>query len=63
MIEDIQQFALLMQELGEKYHYFPLKSWGETLYSQADQFDIELLPKTLEQYPELIETIRPLLSE
>ncbi len=63
MIEDIQQFALLMRELGEKYHYSPLKSWGEALYFQADQFDIELLPKTLEQYPELIETIRVLLSK
>ena len=63
MIDDTQHFAAQMRGLGEKHQYPPLKSWGEDLYSQADQFDIELIPHTLEQYPEFIQTIRSILAE
>lgn len=63
MIDDIQHFAAHMRGLGEKYQYPPLKSWGDDLYSQADQFDIELLPRTLERYPEFIKTISSMLAE
>lgn len=63
MIDAIQQFAVQMRELGEQYHYLPLKAWGEDLHFHADQFDIELLPQTLEQYPELIKSLSSLLAE
>ncbi|MBF0277403.1 MAG: PAS domain S-box protein [SAR324 cluster bacterium] len=62
IIDEIQQFAIRMKVLGEQYHYAPLKNWGKTLHFQASQFDIELLPQTLGQFRDLLESLQSLLD-
>lgn len=61
LIPDIQKFATQTKEWGIKYHYPPLKKWGEDLYMLASKFDIEKLPKALQKLPELMEDIRSFL--
>ncbi|MBF0288955.1 MAG: PAS domain S-box protein [SAR324 cluster bacterium] len=56
IIQDIQTFAVHMQELGEKYHVPTLNQWGQRLYSQV--FNIETFPKILEQFPNQVNQIR-----
>ena len=59
----IKTFAAESQEVGEKHYYSPLKIWGELLNTQASQFQLDKLPKTLGQFSELIEQIRLLISK
>ena len=59
---DIEEFALRNQDWGKTYHYVPLKKWGESLYTQANQFEIEALAKNLKRFPKFIENIRSFLS-
>ena len=56
-INDIEDFAARMVEIGEEYGYPPLVSWGERLGSQASMFDLDAMSKTLGEYPDLIEEI------
>ncbi len=60
IIQDIQTFAVRMQKLGEQYRFPVLQQWGEKLYSQV--FNIETFPKTLEQFPNLVNRIRDQVS-
>ena len=56
-INDIEDFAARMVEVGGDYGYPPLVSWGERLGSQARMFDLDAMSKTLDKYPDLIEEI------
>ncbi|MDM8525845.1 transporter substrate-binding domain-containing protein [Desulfococcaceae bacterium HSG8] len=60
-INDVEDFGYHMAELGGRYNYKPLADWGDRLRSEAAMFDIELLPGTLERFPEIIRQIRALM--
>ena len=55
---DIEGFSTQVQALGQEYRYPPLVAWGEKVQEQAEEFQLEVLPKTLEQFPQLIEEVR-----
>jgi CheY-like chemotaxis protein len=57
-INEIEDFANRMQTLGKEYGYPPLASWGESMQTQASMFQLDALPRTMAEYPQLIERIR-----
>ena len=42
------------QALGDDYNYPPLQNWGNLLHTQAKLFDMNVLPITLREYPNLV---------
>jgi len=58
MISETEEFASRMQALGNEYGYPPLITWGERLQEQASLFQLDALPGTVEQFPQLIEEMR-----
>ena len=57
-IDDIVTFAVQIQAVGTDYQTPFLVAWAERLQSQASLFEMELLPETLSQFPEMIRTIQ-----
>jgi len=60
MISETEEFASHVQVLGNEYGYPPLTSWGDRLQEQANLFQLDVLPGTIEQFPQLIEEMRSL---
>jgi PAS domain S-box-containing protein len=57
IITDIETFAKRIKALGTKYNVAALTNWGDDLFKQANSFDIDRLPKTLNYFPVLIAEI------
>ena len=57
IIDEIEAFASLIQKIGEKHNLYMLSNWGEKVVEQARCFEIDILPQTLQCYPELVEEI------
>jgi signal transduction histidine kinase/CheY-like chemotaxis protein len=47
IINEIEDFAEEMKELGTRYKYHPLVNWAEELYSSAISYDIEKMQEIL----------------
>ncbi|MCD4670107.1 MAG: response regulator [Actinomycetia bacterium] len=60
IINDIEDFAKEIEELGRKYELEILLKWGEKISSQAESFDMGKLPKTLKHFTELVDEIKKL---
>lgn len=56
--DDIADFANQMKTLGKSYDLSSLERFGQTLDDQVSSFDIEKINKTLDTFPNLVETIR-----
>jgi signal transduction histidine kinase/ligand-binding sensor domain-containing protein/DNA-binding response OmpR family regulator/protocatechuate 3,4-dioxygenase beta subunit len=53
----VEAFAARLRTLGETYHAPTLKRYGQELFDQAQQFDLDRLPKSLEAFPQLIASL------
>jgi len=58
IISGIKDFAVEMESLGKKYRLAIISGWANELSIQAENFDMEELPKTLKYYPKLVEKIK-----
>ncbi|MFT5375321.1 MAG: hypothetical protein ACI906_002146 [Candidatus Latescibacterota bacterium] len=56
----IEETADTLGEIGSSYGYIPLVRWAERLKSQAHIFEIDALPRTLDESPRLIADIEAL---
>ena len=56
-INDIEDFAIKMRELGAEYSYPPLVSWGQQLAARVGTFDVEAMERTLVTFPDVVEHI------
>ena len=63
LIDEVGDFGVCMQEMGRKYNYSPLVDWGERISVQAQMFELDTLPKTLEEFPQIIEEARDLTQK
>ncbi|MBT3601733.1 MAG: response regulator [Candidatus Latescibacteria bacterium] len=54
-INDIEEFANQMKELGQTHTYSPLVAWGEKLAEEASLFDLDNMEQTLLKFPKFIE--------
>ncbi|MCP4149280.1 MAG: PAS domain S-box protein, partial [bacterium] len=58
IIDEIETFAGEINRMAQNYGYSPLGEWGGLLIEQTQNFDMENLPKTLAQFPEIIAHIK-----
>ena len=56
----VEAFAARLRTLGETYGAAALQRYGEELFDQAEQFDLDRLPKSLEAFPQLIASLAAL---
>ncbi|RJQ65681.1 MAG: response regulator [Desulfobacteraceae bacterium] len=56
--EEIDEFAHLMSELGERYGLAILKKYGADLGAHVKNFDVEHMNSVLNAYPQIIEQIK-----
>jgi len=61
-VDEVEEFAVDMHQLGEEHGYPPLAAWGERLSAQVGSFDMEAMEATLRGYPEMIEEIESLAA-
>ncbi|MCP4130155.1 MAG: response regulator, partial [bacterium] len=57
IVNEIRDFAGEIEKLGNDYKLEILINWSKKLFNQANNFDIEQLPKTLDQFPGIVEII------
>jgi signal transduction histidine kinase len=60
-IDGIEKFSNEVRKMGDAFAYPPLQQWGERLNTQVGRFELDKLPKTLDQFPELVEQIRTII--
>jgi signal transduction histidine kinase/ligand-binding sensor domain-containing protein/DNA-binding response OmpR family regulator len=53
-VSEIEAFAQRLLRLAEQGHWPPLRSYGEMLEQQAQEFDFSKLPQTLQRFPEVV---------
>jgi signal transduction histidine kinase/DNA-binding NarL/FixJ family response regulator len=58
IINDIEDFAEGIQELGSKYNADILSEWGKKLSAQASSFDLENLTVTFEEFDHVLNKIK-----
>ena len=58
LIGQVEAFGVQMRDLGNQYNYPPLMAWGERLSSQAQMFELDALPTTLDEFPRILEQIQ-----
>jgi len=63
IINEIEDFARSLRELGEQYGFVPLENWSAELGRQAERFDMEKLPGTLNSFPRMIDEITRSISK
>jgi signal transduction histidine kinase/DNA-binding response OmpR family regulator len=61
-INDIEAFALQMQQQGSDYGYPPLVSWGKRLADRAVMFDLSGIAETLDSFPHCIRELEAMLT-
>ncbi len=59
-VDEIEDFAKEVRELGEEYNFDVFSDWSNRLFKQVASFDMEKLPGTLGYYPELVKEITEL---
>ncbi|MDP8241087.1 MAG: response regulator [Candidatus Hatepunaea meridiana] len=63
ILDEIEDLAVRIKELGEKYNFDELTNWAEGFYNQAKSFNMDKLPGTLEYFPKLTENIARCLEK
>ncbi|MCP4117597.1 MAG: histidine kinase [Desulfobacteraceae bacterium] len=63
IICEIEEFAGTAINLGMEYGNDDLNDWGEQLLTQARKFDMEVLPATLNSFPQLVKQLSDLLDQ
>ncbi|MBI4661736.1 MAG: response regulator [Verrucomicrobia bacterium] len=56
-IAQIEKFALRLAGWAETYQSEELRRFAENLHQQAEQFDMDRLPKTLQEFPDLARSL------
>jgi signal transduction histidine kinase/FixJ family two-component response regulator len=60
VLDDFEDFAARVKELGAHYQVSVLENWGRTLVTELQSFDTRRITKTLEVFPRLIDEIAAL---
>jgi hypothetical protein len=58
----LKEFGTGIVDIGVQYSVEQLADYGGDLVRYADRFDIDKLRKTLEFFPEIIDTVKRLLD-
>ena len=60
--DSIEAFALYIQQLGTSYTLRMLQEFGEALHTHVQNFDVEQIKASLDQYPSLLQKLTQLAS-
>jgi len=60
---DLEKFGNDLQQLGAEYQYPPLLEYANMLSSQLEEFELDLLPQTLANFPEIINALAKIIGE
>ncbi|MCP4353177.1 MAG: response regulator, partial [Desulfobacterales bacterium] len=63
IFNEIEDFANQIKEIGASYGLDILTDWGDGLFKQAQSFDVEKLPGTLNYFTELVNKISSLAEK
>lgn len=63
IFQDMEAFAQNIISLGKGYAVGTLEQWGCRLKNQAEQFDMENLPGTVDAFPKILESISSIVQE
>ncbi|MBU3953685.1 MAG: histidine kinase [Proteobacteria bacterium] len=63
IIDEIRAFGGQLKALATLYEYGPLHTYGKTLEHQAQNFDMENLPDSLNYFPDMIEKLSQLVHD
>jgi PAS domain S-box-containing protein len=55
-LDEVEEFAFKVRDLGKKYNLEILLSYGNRLITSVNNFDIDTMSKTLSEYPKLLNT-------
>lgn len=61
-INEVEEFAHAIAELGDAYGYPPLQEWGKRLAAQTELFDIAAMMQTIQGFPGEVERLQGLIS-
>jgi hypothetical protein len=53
-ISEIEEFALRLKGYADEGSFAPLQAYAATLIEQAEAFDVDRLPKTLQEFPTVL---------
>ncbi|MEA5510079.1 ATP-binding protein [Crocosphaera sp. UHCC 0190] len=59
---DLRKFAQKLNTWGEEYQYYPLLNYGKILARQIQELAIDDLPKTLDQFEDIVKKLENLLK-
>jgi hypothetical protein len=62
-LSEVESFASKCRELGQKYEFVILVSYGNRLLSAINNFDIDNMLKTLQEYPKILNTFKIINEE
>jgi PAS domain S-box-containing protein len=62
-ITGLISFGNRIHELGDSYNYSPLQKFGRLLQTQAKLFDMNALPVTLKNYPDLLNDLKAIVND
>ena len=63
MLNKIEKFAEQLDQIAKEKQFPVLGGWARKLITQVSDLDLEELPNTLAQYPEMIDELRELIRE
>ncbi|MCP4154687.1 MAG: hypothetical protein GY757_43590, partial [bacterium] len=63
MLDEIEEFAKQMRELGTEYGITILSGWGERLLKEKLHFDMEKVAETMDSFPDLVKEVAALVPE
>jgi hypothetical protein len=61
-MDDIKDFAAKVEKLGKEYNIVSIQEWANKITGQAESFDMENLPATLDHYKGLTDEVKKLLN-
>jgi hypothetical protein len=56
-MDEIEQFALRLKDWAEAAQWSDLRAYAESLDQQVQEFDLDRLPKTLQNFPAIIQSL------
>lgn len=62
IMDDIRDFAAGVGKLGKEYNIVAVQKWADKIISQAESFDMENLPATLDYFKGLTDEVKKLLN-
>ncbi len=61
-INRLEVFASRVGSLGDEYHYRPVSDWANRLKNNTSLFQIDLLPRTMEELPMIVNELKELTA-